>query len=98
MDWSTSMSNHGFTHHGSEPFKPLEELVMHNRAQGMPIARVSLTVGASEDYGAVKVSATVSLECPQQESCINLAGEVAFKKARELVNDMASHVGVTPLP
>ncbi len=98
MDWSTTMSNHGFTNAGSEPFAPLENLVLQARAEGKPVSRVSITVGASEEYGALKVSATVSLECPQHEACINLAGETAFQKARELVNDVASHIGVQPLP
>lgn len=50
-------------------------------------ARVSMTVGEGLDYGAVKVSATVTLSCDQDEPSINAAGEAAFYKALELVRD-----------
>lgn len=50
-------------------------------------ARVALTVSEGMDYGALKVSATVSVSCDQNETTINKAGEVAFYKALELVRD-----------
>lgn len=50
-------------------------------------ARVALTVSEGMDYGALKVSATVSVSCDQNEATINKAGEVAFYKALELVRD-----------
>ena len=50
-------------------------------------ARVDITVAHSADFGAVKVSASVTLYCDQNEATINKAGELAFTKARELMED-----------
>jgi hypothetical protein len=52
-----------------------------------PHARVGFTVGRSLGYGELKVSAHVSLECDQNEAVVNAAGETAFGKALELMND-----------
>lgn len=48
-------------------------------------ARVAVSVSEGLDYGALKVSATVSLSCDQDEKTIDKAGEMAFYKALELV-------------
>ncbi len=50
-------------------------------------ARVSISVSEGMDYGALKVSATVSVSCDQNEQTINKAGELAFYKAVELMRD-----------
>lgn len=50
-------------------------------------AMVSVGVHEGIDYGAMKVSATVSLNCDQNEPTIDKAGELAFFKALELVRD-----------
>ncbi len=50
-------------------------------------ARVAITVAEGMDYGALKVSATVSVSCDQNEKTIDKAGELAFYKALELVRD-----------
>lgn len=55
-------------------------------------AKVSIGVGEGLEYGAVKVSATVSLVCDQNEAAINKAGELAFFKALELMRDGWSHL------
>lgn len=56
-------------------------------------AGLSCTVGrAHPEYSRVKCSVTVSLKCPQAEALINKAGELAFRKALELVNDGMSHL------
>lgn len=48
-----------------------------------------VTVGVHEgiDYGAMKVTATVYLNCDQNEEAINKASEMAFFKALEVVRD-----------
>lgn len=58
------------------------------------LARVSISVGESMNYGALKVSSTVTLNCDQNEVCINKAGELAFYKALELMQDGFSIYGV----
>ena len=50
-------------------------------------ARVSMTVGSSIEYGYIKVSATVTLACDQNEKMIDRAGELGFYKAMELAED-----------
>lgn len=50
-------------------------------------ARVAITVAEGLDYGSLKVSATVSVACDQDEPSVNKAGELAFYKALELVRD-----------
>jgi hypothetical protein len=59
---------------------------------------MSCTVGTSEDYGSVKVTFTVSIDCVQNEPSMNLAGEAIFLKAAELVNDGARVLGISELP
>jgi hypothetical protein len=50
-------------------------------------AKVAISLSESLDFGAMKVSATVSLACDQNEPTINKAGELAFSKALELLRD-----------
>ena len=64
---------------------------------GESVARISTTVGTSEDYGNMKVSFTVSIDCVQNEASMNLAGESVFLKGLELVNDGARFLGMTEL-
>ena len=54
---------------------------------GKTHARVSISYTSGIDYGAEKVTATVTLNCDQVEPVINRAGELAFTKAVELVID-----------
>lgn len=50
-------------------------------------ARVSFSYTLGVEFGTEKVAATVTLNCNQDEPTINRAGELAFTKAVELVND-----------
>jgi len=50
-------------------------------------AKVTISVGRSLAYGELKVSASVTVTCDQQELVIDKAGELAFTKAVELVDD-----------
>ncbi len=50
-------------------------------------AKVAIGVGESAEYGAQKVSVTVTLNCDQNERTIDKAGELAFYKAVELLRD-----------
>jgi len=50
-------------------------------------ARVGMTVGRSLEYGEVKVTASISLACDQNEEAVNEAGKQAFLKAVDLVNE-----------
>ena len=85
MNWDLVMEKSGRKpvnkHGATDKFRSLRV-----RANDPP-ARVAITVGQAQDYGAMKVSATVSLECDQDEGMINKAGEIAFFKAVELLGD-----------
>lgn len=50
-------------------------------------AKVAIGLSEGLDFGAMKVSVTVSLACDQNEPTINKAGELAFNKALELLRD-----------
>ncbi len=59
-------------------------------------AKVAIGVSESMEYGAYKVSATVSVACDQNELTIDKAGTAAFYKALEFVRDGFSELGVQP--
>ena len=59
-------------------------------------AKVAMSVSESIEYGAYKVSATVSVACDQNEPTIDRAGTLAFYKALEFVRDGFSELGVQP--
>ena len=57
------------------------------RDRVVPPANVTMSVGRSTEFGAVRVQASVTLHCDQCEKSVNKAGELAFNKACELLND-----------
>jgi len=61
-------------------------------------ARVNVGLSEAMEYGSLKVSASVTLECDQNEPTINKAGELAFYKALELMKDGFSIYGVEAGP
>ena len=81
--WDRTIEMNGNKVSDASPIEYYRDLVTGT----LPVAHVSMTVGFSRDYGALKVSATVSLACDQTESRLNKAGELAFLKAEELVQD-----------
>lgn len=58
-------------------------------------SKVAIGVSESMEYGAYKVSATISLACDQNEPTIDKAGGLAFYKALEFVRDGFSELGVS---
>lgn len=54
---------------------------------GVTHARVGMSVGTQFDFGRVKVTAYVEYECDQDTAAVNSAGELAFTKAVEFMND-----------
>lgn len=95
MNWTRVLKGQGWQLQDSgvepDPFALLGQLADQNH--NGPNARISY--GLKSGYGDVLVN--ISLECPQNEACINLAAEVAFRKAHELVNDGASQLNVAGL-
>jgi hypothetical protein len=99
MNWAGTLEKYGWRAEevGNEPFHPLAMQAQQARATGESVARISTTVGTSEDYGNMKVSFTVSIDCLQSEATMNLAGECAFLKGIELVNQAAEFLGMSQL-
>lgn len=83
---------------GFEP-DPFEQLgrSSDNNPMLAPTASVSSTVRRAMPYSEFVVSFTVTLRCPQGERFLNLAGQLAYEKAKELVNDGYCNV-VTDAP
>lgn len=61
-----------------------------------PTARVNVGYSEATEFGANKVSASVTLECDQTEASINKAAELAYYKAREIVDDGWSLLQMKP--
>lgn len=100
MEWSGYMQRHGWSEQvvGSEPFHPLSLLAKQHRDQGLSVATIACNLGTSGEFGACRAGFTVTIECPQTEGHMNMAGEAAFLKARELTNDAARSIGAPLLP
>ena len=54
---------------------------------GSTHAQVGISVGTQIDFGRIKVTAHVNYTCDQTEAKVNTAGEMAFNKALEFMND-----------
>jgi hypothetical protein len=52
-----------------------------------PHARVGMQVGTQQNFGEVKITAYVEMECNQDAKSIDEAGLAAFTKAVEFMND-----------
>ena len=53
---------------------------------------------AHPDYSIVSCQIHVTVQCPQDERMMNLAAELCFRKAIELLNPAAMSIGAPPLP
>lgn len=100
MKWARVLQRHGYpaTTERGEAYDPFWVLAMQAKADGQVVATVSFQVHTAVDYNQAGCKAMVSIACPQAEASINMAGELAFRKAVELANDGASHIGIPQLP
>lgn len=75
---------------------PFWQLLSQSQGQA---AKVSASVGRSVEYGDVKASFVITIDCPQNTPAIDRAAELAFKKALEFTNDAMSHLapGLPPI-
>lgn len=72
---------------GTEP-DPFEQLGRSsNNPLLAPTASVSSTFKRAMPYSELVVSFTVTINCPQGERFLDIAGQLAYEKARELAND-----------
>lgn len=94
MKWLKVFERHGYqVNEEGTDIDPFLWLAMQCKARGEAVAVV--TYKTQLDFG--KASCSVTISCPQDEQSINLAGELAFRKALELTNDGASVIGEPPL-
>lgn len=70
----------------ADPFEHLSDLTA---VKGPDPAQIEVNAHRScaTDQGWMKCAVSVRLSCPQSEKHINMAGEVGFMKALELMND-----------
>lgn len=62
------------------------------KAAGCPTARIAMSVTHGIEYGEIKCSATVSIECAQSKEHMDNAALLAFKAAVEYANDGMSYL------
>jgi len=96
MRWTRVLQQHGYqveTTDGTD-IDPFLWLAQQAKARGEAVATISYRT--SLEFSTV--ACTVTISCPQDEHSINLAGEIAFRKAHELTNDGANLMGEPPLP
>lgn len=92
------MERHGFALTETGVFDPFYAIGAAAMNGGAPQAHVSVGLDSAKEYGTIKCRVSVSLTCPQSEQYLNLAGELAFRKALELTNDAASQIDAPALP
>lgn len=99
MKWHRLMKRYGYqVEDGGVVYDPFTVLATLAKQQELPTATISVNVGASEEYASVKCAVTVTLNCPQDENNMNMAAELAFRKAVEWTNDGCSHLNMQQLP
>lgn len=98
MSWHRMLQRYGLKVEESGEYDPFNILQAGLANKDVPRASVSYTVGTSREYGEVKCSCTVTVQCPQAETWINMAGESAYRKALELVNAGATQLEIPTLP
>ncbi len=99
MKWNRVLERNGYKiEQSAVEYDPFLLLAQQTAQRGEPASHVSMTTTNGADFGQLKVTAMVSIGCPQDERSINLAAEIAFRKVLELTNDASSHLGLQPLP
>jgi hypothetical protein len=91
--WKLSIENgdiiaekEGDMPHPPDPFIQMQQAAR----QAEVTARVSNTLQRSSAYGEIKVSFTISVDCPQDQEWIRYATENTFKAAVRYVNNAFS--------
>lgn len=101
--WKKIIDQNGFTKESSglaseDPFNILAQRAAHSQSAGQPIAHVTLSLNNAGEYGAPKVSVTLHVPVICGEADISLAGEAAYIKAHQMVNEASDALGLPLLP
>jgi len=101
VEWAYTMEKEGEVVYHKEgilpdPFSSLQQAVQTATSK----ARVSVTIQRSIQYGEVKCSFTLSVDCPQEKSAMDYAAEHVFIQAVQYVNDGMERLapGLQPFP
>ena len=97
MKWGRTMSADHFYQHQegySEPddVAPITKATDWARANSETVAVVTVSAQRSTEYGGVKCTVGVTLECPQTNEWIKHTAKVGFKLALEFTNDGFSYL------
>jgi hypothetical protein len=100
--WQQTIEQNGFTQIAQgmlteDPFDLLAKRAAQGESVGQPSARVNLLLNNAGDYGAPKVSVTLTIPVLCTEADISLAGEVGFIKAHQMVNEASAAISLPPL-
>lgn len=88
--WLVTLEMEGF-----EPLTRTGEIQMSDKFKeiiGDGKAKVEILTGTQQGFGALKCHAVVTVTCGQAEATIDKAGEFAFFKAKELMEDGMSEL------
>ena len=78
-----------------ERIEPMDKFQSLRQTTG-PEAHVGMNMGVGQDFGKLKVGASVTLSCDQNEAAINAAGYQAFTKCMELVEQGMKYLAQNP--
>lgn len=101
--WEKTIEQNGFTQVASglatgDPFELLAKRAAQGEAVGQPSGRVTFTMNNAGDYGAPKVSVTLTIPVLCTEADISIAGEAAFIKSHQMVNEASAAIQLPLLP
>jgi hypothetical protein len=93
MNWNRTVTKEGATRSESGSMEdPYWQLAAAAKATGYPTARISSTVVHGIEYGEIKCSFTVSIECVQSKETMDGAALLAFRAAVEYTNSGMSYL------
>lgn len=80
--------------HPTDPFAWLAEKAVEYKAQGLPTVRITCSPTGGTDYGQVKLNFSITIECPQTDAHVMMAGEAAFLRAKQLLDEGSENMGI----
>lgn len=99
MRWRKILERHGLSQQELAEGWDNDPFAMLAHCADQAHSTISFSAKSSHpDYGIVSCQIHVTVQCPQDERSINLAAELCFRKAIELLNPAAMSIGAPPLP
>jgi len=78
----------------TDPFAYLASEAMRYKSEGLPTVRMTCSPTGGTDYGQVKLNFSMTIECPQTDAHIMMAGEACFCRAKQLLDDGSDDMGI----